>query len=176
MKKLLSVIIFCLVLAVLVVVVYIQNTNKERRLSELARSCTTKRSSDFASERVHGVILSDRTIATVRLEEEKNFSPPGGHIEINENSKQALIRELKEELSISTEASAFKNYKIYCEVLGATKAQRTYVYFVENWKGKIEVNNKDQFKWVNSEYRLNSDADTELVSLLGYLKNDNLID
>lgn len=176
MKKLLRIILFCLLVVGLGGLVYMQDTSKEARRTELTKNCTNMNSRDFASERAHGIILRDRTIATIRLEGERNFSPPGGHIETGETPKQALRRELSEELSISTQSNSLKSFKTYCEVLGATKTQRTHTFLVENWNGEIQVNAEDQFKWVNSEYRLDPNADTELVSLLGYLKEDNLID
>lgn len=176
MKKILSILLFILLLTTLGGITYFQNTTRKERMSQLTKTCDTISSNEFASERAHGVILRDRTIAAVRLKGEKNFSPPGGHIEVNESPEQALVRELSEELSINTNLRNFKPYKTYCEVLGATKTLRTYVYFVDTWDGILQVKEGDQLKWVTYEYRLDPDADTELVILLDYLKQDNLID
>lgn len=176
MKKFLSISLFVLILVSIGALALVQSSVRTKKLSQLATNCSTASSSDFASERAHGVILRDRTIVSVRLEGEKNFSPPGGHLEVDETPQQALMRELKEEISITTDKKTFKPYRTYCEVLGSTKTQRTTVYFVDQWEGILQVNNKDQLKWVNYEYRLDPDADTELVKVLDYLKADNLID
>ncbi|MDQ5886581.1 MAG: Nudix hydrolase protein [Patescibacteria group bacterium] len=149
---------------------------RKQRIDKLSSSCSTTDARAFASERSHGVILRDRTIAAIRLNGEKNFSPPGGHLEVNESYEQALIRELKEEISITAYTQDFRPFKSYCEVLGATKTQRTSVFFVDKWSGLLQVGPKDQLKWVTYDYRLDSNADTELVKLLELLKQEDLID
>lgn len=159
----------------IILLVVIQNRHRQQQLQSFSNNCQSLDSKSFASERAHGVILRDGAIVTVRLEGEKNFSPPGGHIEANETPEKALVRELKEELAIVTKTEDFKPYKTYCEVLGATKTQRTFVFFVNKWSGPIQVKQKDQLKWVTGEFAVDTSADTELVKLLDLLRTDKLL-
>lgn len=160
----------------IILLVVIQNRHRQQQLQSFSNNCQSLDSKSFASERAHGVILRDGAIVTVRLEGEKNFSPPGGHIDANETPEKALVRELKEELNIQVSIQDFKPYKTYCEVLGATKTQRTHLFFVEKWRGTLQVKADDQLKWVTGEFVTNSSADTELIKLIDLLKSDKLID
>lgn len=159
----------------IILLVVIQNRHRQQQEKKFTNSCHSLDSKSFASERVHGVILRDGAIVTVRLKGEKNFSPPGGHIEANETADAAMIRELKEELNIQVSTQDFKPYKTYCEVMGATKTQRTHLFFVEKWRGTLQVKADDQLRWVTGEFVTNSSSDTELIKLLNILKTDKLL-
>lgn len=119
-------------------------------------------------------MVQNRAVVSVRLEGEKNFSPPGGHLEVNETPKAALVRELKEELGITVGEKNLKPYKTYCEVLGTTKTQRTHTFLLDKWSA-FTIPKTTQVKWVTNEFRQDVDADTELVKLLEFLRSDNRI-
>lgn len=176
MKKLLSILLFLVALIVLVGVASLQSSSRKKLIDDLSANCLTKPVASFSSIRAHGVIIRDRTLLSVRLEGEKNFSPPGGHLENGENPETALSRELKEELGIKASPRDFKEYKTYCDVIEASQTQRTHSFFVEDWSGELSIGEKDQIKWVTSEYKTDPDADSELIALLEMLKKDNLID
>lgn len=53
--------------------------------------------------RVAGVLLHDNKILLHQMSSEKSYSLPGGRVEINEDSKKALIREYYEEIGIEIE-------------------------------------------------------------------------
>lgn len=74
--------------------------------------------------RVASIIISDNHLLVEKYGED-SFMLPGGHVEINETSKQAIKRELKEELSMDIEVDKFiglienffiniKNEKTHC--------------------------------------------------------------
>ena len=50
---------------------------------------------------VRGVIFKNKKILVCRNKEKGYFYFPGGHVEFGESAKQALVRELNEELKIS---------------------------------------------------------------------------
>jgi len=75
---------------------------------------------------------------------------PGGKVEKNESLKQALSRELREELSIQTYQRSFTlldkyKYKI------SNKIITLYFFICDRWTGKIRPNENQDFKWVNKK-------------------------
>lgn len=86
-----------------------------------------------------GVIIIDRKLLVVRSKGKEHFFAPGGKLDPGETSRQALERELTEELSIVIDSSA-------CESLGdfwmpATDKPelmlRMDVFMVEQWEGEL---------------------------------------
>lgn len=73
---------------------------------------------------------------------------PGGHIDNNETSKDAIIRELKEETGISI------NDPIFFETYKYTNNDASDVYFVElSDKPSVKISKEhSQFKWVDINY------------------------
>lgn len=53
--------------------------------------------------RVNGILINNKKILCVQMMKNGFFCLPGGHIEIGEDSKNAIIREIKEETKIDTE-------------------------------------------------------------------------
>lgn len=75
---------------------------------------------------------------------------PGGKVEKNESLKQALSRELREELSIQTYQKSFilldtYKYKIF------EKTINLYFFICDRWTGTIRPNENQEFKWVNKK-------------------------
>lgn len=50
--------------------------------------------------RVSGLLIEDNKILTVQMNQNGFFCLPGGHVELNEDSKEAMIREFLEETNI----------------------------------------------------------------------------
>ena len=74
---------------------------------------------------VRGVITNNSKVLVAHALGYSNTFLPGGHIEFNESAKDALIREINEELGISCEVGKFlglvehkwmKNGEIHCEI------------------------------------------------------------
>jgi 8-oxo-dGTP diphosphatase len=168
-KKTISIILFILAVAVLVFVSVFYYSNRESRQSALQDNCESKPSADFSKELSYGVILRDQTVAALKLSGERNFSLPGGNMEQNETPEQALTRELNEELGLVASSNNLRFYRTYCETIGLTTAKRVHLYFIDSWDGVISVGDKDQLKWVESDFATRPDADTELTRLLNLL-------
>lgn len=52
--------------------------------------------------RVSGILIKDNKLLVVRINNNKFYCLPGGHVELMENTKDAIIREYKEETGINT--------------------------------------------------------------------------
>ncbi|MBO5477904.1 MAG: NUDIX domain-containing protein [Clostridia bacterium] len=52
--------------------------------------------------RVSGILLKNDKILTVKINDNKFYCLPGGHVELMENTKDAVVREFKEETGIGT--------------------------------------------------------------------------
>lgn len=175
MKKNISILLFISIVSLVFWLFSWQRTVHNNISQRIQSECTSLPSREFASERTHALIVREKTVASIRLANEKNFSPPGGHIEENETPKQALIRELKEELGLSVESRNLGWYKTYCEVIGTSRTQRTYVYTLTGWKGSMNPARDSQLKWVSSDFRYDPTADSELIKTLSYAVKDGLI-
>lgn len=53
--------------------------------------------------RVNGILLKENKILTIRMEHNDFFCLPGGHVNLGEDSKKAIIREMKEETGYDVE-------------------------------------------------------------------------
>ncbi len=141
----------------------------------LDNNCAVLTSRQLNAERSLAVILSEKSVLALRLEGEKNFSPPGGHIQADESPEEALSRELQEELGITVTTAKLRPYKTYCEIIGANFRQRTRLFFIDSWNGSFSTPSTTELKWVFSSFGTDSDADTELQKLIQYLQQDKLI-
>ena len=53
--------------------------------------------------RVNGVLIVDNEVLTVKIDNNPFYCLPGGHIKMGEDSKEAIIREIKEETGIDVQ-------------------------------------------------------------------------
>lgn len=162
------------VLSGLVVVGY--RSQKDAKSSDVAVSCEKLPVSELDSERSQGVLIKDRKILVVRLNNETNYSVPGGHIDFGEDAKTALHRELKEEVGIESDTDSYQYFKTDCQPKNE-KQQRIYYYKVGSWKDKISLESQgDKVKWVDSSYLEKKKSDTDVKLVLYYLQQEGLID
>ena len=121
--------------------------------------CSNIPASQLDSERSQGLILKSGKLLVVRLQQEGNYSVPGGHVDFGESPQQALARELIEEVGIKAKTSGFKYYKTSCEPKNG-KTQRVYYYLVESWEDSISLKEEgDKIKWVDFSYESSKKAE-----------------
>ncbi len=162
------------VLSGLAVVGY--NAQRAAKNPDSQQSCENIPISELDSERSQGILIKDGKVLAVQLTDETNYSVPGGHIDLGENAKTALKRELKEEVGIDSDINSYEYYKTECQTEDL-KTQRIYYYIVNIWKDDISLESQgDKVKWVNSAYLEKKKADTDLKLVLYYLQQDVLID
>ncbi len=143
-----------------------------------ATECSNLTQQQLSSERSLGLIVQNRSLLSVKLAGlgEKNYSPPGGHVETGETPVQALSRELQEEVNLTVGPNNLTLFKVICEPRYES-IERTYFYSVANLTGEIAVEGTmDRLKWVNYSYSTNKKADSELKSALQFLKDADLVD
>jgi len=103
---------------------------------------------------VYGIFLKDDQILLLRRYntgyQDGNYSLPAGHLNGNETLKQALIREIMEEIGIIVDKQDLE--LIHVINRNANDAERIDFFFViRNWQGEpqiMESNKCDEMKWV----------------------------
>ena len=83
--------------------------------------------------RVSGIILKNNKILVHETQKFKGYCLPGGHVEVGESTKQAILREMKEELNIDVKIIDLFciNENIY-DTEGITNQEINYYYKLEN--------------------------------------------
>lgn len=105
-------------------------------------------------DKVALILIEKEKLLCVRSKNKTVFYIPGGKRETNESDKQALIREIHEEINIALEP----NNLIYAHTfigpadgLIDTKVKLT-CYFVKSYNGKIVASSEiEEINWVNSQ-------------------------
>jgi len=124
--------------------------------------------------------LKDRKIIVCRPTKHEYFTAPGGRIEKNETPKQALIRELKEELNIKVNQDELEMFGTFSATAVAEndKVIKMVVYIVKRWKGEISPKNEiKEIAWINSKHPENMKVGSIFEhKVIPRLKRLNLID
>ena len=107
-----------------------------------------------------GVCVMDGKLLLCRAKGGKSTYLPGGHIEFGETGRQALVREVKEELGVDSQAGAFLGavensflqhgrphaeinlvYELKIEVAGALQSQEDWIEFEWCDLGRLDAAN-----------------------------------
>lgn len=100
-----------------------------------------------------GIIIQGRKLLFTRAKDMDFFIDPGGKIEEGETAKQALVRELKEELSIDVDES---NLEFFGEFVAEAANQKgktvnMQAFIVTKWQGTIMPNAEiEELRWLTS--------------------------
>ncbi len=101
-----------------------------------------------------GVLLNDRKFLVTRTKGKDFFIAPGGRLEFGEDTRSALIRELREELTIDIEAQELKYFgTFYAPAVGQEdKYLQMDVLIVPAWEGEITPSAEvEEIRWIDSE-------------------------
>lgn len=115
--------------------------------------------------RVAGIIKEDDKYLIMQIEGSSYYMIPGGHVELGENSKEAIIREIKEEVGVDID---IESLKLFCYQENFYTKNNIREHWIENYyivkiKEKLEINNWSieendkgvlktlHFKWVTLE-------------------------
>lgn len=104
-----------------------------------------------------GIIIVERKLLVTRAEGKDTFISPGGRVEKNEKPLNTVIRELEEEVSITTTPHDLVKFGIfYAEAADDPGSWlRMDAFLVKKWTGKIVPNNGEEvieeILWLNSK-------------------------
>lgn len=139
--------------------------------------------------RTCGIIKQDNYFLIMRVNRTPYYHIPGGHIEIGEDSNQAVIREIKEEIGCDVNrTNLFAIQENFWKRKGKQCHGIEFYYIVEP-EPKLQINDYEriendkgeekllEFKWVTAEELLNIDLRPSNIKelLIAGKYNDKLI-
>ncbi len=100
-----------------------------------------------------GVIVSQRKLLVTRGRGKEHFIAPGGKLEPGETARQALVRELQEELQIEVREEDLTEFGKFRHV--AAGKENTFVnmevFTVKEWSGEIVASREvEEVGWITS--------------------------
>lgn len=127
-----------------------------------------------------GIIIVDRKVLVEKSFGKEFFIHLGGKIEPGETSKQALIRELKEEISIEVTEDDLELFDQNSAPAANSPEVNVHmdVYLVKHWSGDITpASEVEEIRWITSDIP----KDIKVGSIMEHetipkLKQQNLID
>ena len=130
---------------------------------------SSKRATDASVECVSGVLVDDRLVLVEKRRDDDEADPglvmlPGGHVDRGESLKEALKREMVEELGIRVGAIAPMRVRYYTASNG--ERQRIHYFHVKDWTGEIESNEAERVYWESDLENLTDPVERNIVSKL----------
>ena len=113
-----------------------------------------------------GIIIQDRKLLFTRAKDMDFFIDPGGKIEEGETAEQALVRELKEELSIDVDESDLEFFGEFVAEAANHKGKTVHMkaFMVKKWQGTITPAAEfEELRWLTSTLP----ADIQVGSIFG---------
>jgi mutator protein MutT len=101
-----------------------------------------------------GIIIVDRKLLFTRARDMEFFIDPGGKIEAGETPEEALVRELKEELSIDVNQADLELFGDYTAEAANHKGRTVHMkaFVVKKWQGDIKPSAEvEELRWLTSE-------------------------
>jgi 8-oxo-dGTP diphosphatase len=136
--------------------------------------------SDYQIHKAAGVIIKDRKALVEKSKTKEFFLAPGGKIEKGETPKQALVRELKEEVDIDVFEDDLEVFGTFYDKAAGQEhlIMREEVFLVKKWQGEPRANSEvEKIAWINSkipaDMKLGSTFTEKIIPLL---KREKLID
>jgi 8-oxo-dGTP diphosphatase len=136
--------------------------------------------SDYQIHKAAGVIIKDRKALVEKSKTKEFFLAPGGKIEKGETPKQALVRELKEEVDIDVFEDDLEVFGTFYDKAAGQEhlIMREEVFLVKKWQGEPRANSEvEKIAWIDSkipaDMKLGSTFTEKIIPLL---KREKLID
>ena len=115
---------------------------------------------------VVGIIFHERKFLAEKRKKSDKIDPgivslPGGHVELGETRKAALIREMREELSIEVKKTRFIRKSRWLASNG--EKQNVYYYLILDYDGKPVRRTAQRISWIKDVEDLDIDIDRQAV-------------
>ena len=115
---------------------------------------------------VVGIIFHERKFLAEKRKKSDKIDPgivslPGGHVELRETRKAALIREMKEELNIEVKKTRFIKKSRWVASNG--ERQNVYYYLILDYEGKPVRRTAQRILWIEEMEELDIDIDRQAV-------------
>ncbi len=101
-----------------------------------------------------GIIIQNKSLLALRSKDKNTLLAPGGKQNENEKPREALIRELQEELGIFVRPSKIRYFGTFtAPAAEMEQIQLTMnVYYVDDFEGVVEPRNEiRELAWLNSK-------------------------
>lgn len=101
-----------------------------------------------------GIIIVNRKLLFTRAKDMQVFIDPGGQIEPGETPQQALVRELKEEISIDVNEADLELFGEYTAEAANHKGHTVHMqaFVVKKWQGDIIASAEvEELRWLTSK-------------------------
>jgi 8-oxo-dGTP diphosphatase len=99
------------------------------------------------------ILIQQRKLLVTRSKGKQVFVAPGGKLEVGETPRQALVRELYEELQLRVEPTALNQFGTFYALAAGQEDKRLQmdVFLVSNWHGELKPANEIvEIRWVTS--------------------------
>jgi 8-oxo-dGTP diphosphatase len=115
---------------------------------------------------VVGIIFHERKFLAEKRKKSDKIDPgivslPGGHVEPGETRKAALIREMREELSIKVKKTRFIQKSRWIASNG--EKEDVHYYLILNYEGKPVRRTAQRILWIEEIEELDVDIDRQAV-------------
>lgn len=119
--------------------------------------------------RTCGIIKQEDKFLIMRVNKTSYYHIPGGHIEIGEDSEQAVIREIKEEIGCDVQEASLFSIQENFWIRNAKKCHGIEFYYIIKPKQQLQMQDYEtiendkgeekllEFKWVTAEELKNID-------------------
>lgn len=119
--------------------------------------------------RTCGIIKQEDKFLIMRVDKTSYYHIPGGHIEIGEDSEQAVIREIKEEIGCDVQEASLFSIQENFWMRNAKKCHGIEFYYIIKPKQQLQMQDYEriendkgeekllEFKWVTAEELKNTD-------------------
>lgn len=135
--------------------------------------------------RTCGIIKQENKFLIMRVDKTSYYHIPGGHIEIGEDSKQAIIREIKEEVGCDVQETNLFAIQENFWTRDNRKCHGIEFYYIIKPKQQLPIENYEkteidkgkgkllEFKWVTSKEL--TDIDLKPANIKEMLINENYL-
>ena len=115
---------------------------------------------------VVGIIFHERKFLVEKRKKSDKIDPgivslPGGHVELGETRKAALIREMKEELNIEVKKTRFIKKSRWVASNG--ERQNVYYFLILDYEGMPVRRTAQRILWIEEMEELDIDIDRQAV-------------